>query len=103
MLATESAALSGSIVGVTSSGESSIAALLASLPDERPTWIPPEYKVVRRTEVIAGGGDPATIEAWLAEVGGEVRSSPRELLGGEAVWRPKDDALVYVVPRAALA
>lgn len=86
-----------------SESRTSIAELLRGLPDERPSSIPPEFKVVRRTEAIARGGDVGAIEAWLLEVGGEVRPMPRSVLNGEAVWRSKDDALVYLVPRAALA
>lgn len=80
----------------------SIVSLLSQLPSERPSWIPPEYHVVRRKAVIEAGANPDAVEPWLSEVGGSVQVAPEPIPSGTAIWRSKDDGIVYAIPRSAL-
>lgn len=84
------------------STDEAVIKLLRSLPDERPSWIPPEHRVIRRHRVIGSGGDPAAVEAWVKKVGGGVVRVPEPISGGTMTWRPKDHEDAFMVPLGAL-
>jgi hypothetical protein len=80
-----------------------IVATLNLLPGERPSSIPPEYRVVRHDAVVRVGLDPDAVEAWLKDVGGFVSVLPEPILSGRATWRSKTGSIVYAIPLGALS
>jgi hypothetical protein len=89
-------------------GLDEIGRLLAKCPPAAFVPHPPDTRAIEKQCATDMGLDPATVEAWLAERGGEVREievrTSRGLRPGQVLSPPpRTTTVYYIVPNAALA
>jgi predicted enzyme related to lactoylglutathione lyase len=76
-----------------------IQALLAGIEPSDAIPTPPGFRAIPLAAALAGGADPAEIEAWVKSQSGWTRRMPAHFLPPDATER---DALFYIVPEKAL-